>query len=49
MIEYNPNQGGDAPLKPITIIGSREAGKSAFTRQLGDITGIEDFHLDRLF
>lgn len=36
-------------MKRIAIIGSPGAGKSTFARQLGDITGIEVFHLDRLF
>ncbi|QSO49205.1 hypothetical protein [Alicyclobacillus mengziensis] len=42
MIGNKPNRGGGGvPLKRIAIIGSPEAGKSTFARQLGDITGIE--------
>jgi adenylate kinase family enzyme len=37
------------PVKRIAIIGSPGAGKSTFARRLGEITGIEVFHLDRLF
>jgi adenylate kinase family enzyme len=44
-----PNRGGDAPLKRIAIIGSPGAGKSTFARQLSDITGSYDLHLNRLF
>ena len=36
-------------MQRIAIIGSPGAGKSTFARQLGDLTGIEVFHLDRLF
>ncbi|WP_337956063.1 hypothetical protein [Alicyclobacillus herbarius] len=36
-------------MKRIAIIGSPGAGKSTFACRLGDITGIEVFHLDRLF
>jgi adenylate kinase family enzyme len=36
-------------LNKIAIIGSPGAGKSTFARHLGEITGIEVFHLDRLF
>lgn len=36
-------------MSRIAIIGSPGAGKSTFARQLGDITGIEVFHLDSLF
>ena len=50
MIGNTPNRGGGGvPLKRIAIIGSPGVGKSTFARQLGDITGIEVFHLDRLF
>lgn len=36
-------------MKRVAIIGSPGAGKSTFARRLGDITGIEIFHLDSLF
>lgn len=35
-------------MKKILIIGSGGAGKSTFSRRLGEITGIEVFHLDKL-
>jgi len=36
-------------LKKILIIGSGGAGKSTLARKLGDITGIEIVHLDKIF
>ncbi|QQE80495.1 DNA topology modulation protein [Alicyclobacillus sp. SO9] len=36
-------------MNRIAIIGSPGAGKSTFARLLGDLTGIEVFHLDGLF
>lgn len=36
-------------LKKIIIIGSGGAGKSTLARRLSDITGIQIFHLDKLF
>ena len=36
-------------VQRIAIIGSPGSGKSTFARRLGDLTGIEVFHLDRLF
>jgi adenylate kinase family enzyme len=36
-------------MKRIMVIGSGGAGKSTFARQLGEITGIEVFHLDKMF
>ncbi|WP_074949161.1 DNA topology modulation protein [Alicyclobacillus macrosporangiidus] len=36
-------------MRKVAIIGSPGAGKSTFARRLGDITGIEVYHLDRLF
>lgn len=35
-------------MKKIMVIGSGGAGKSTFSRRLGDITGIEVIHLDKL-
>ena len=36
-------------MKKIIIIGSSGAGKSTFARRLGEVTGLEVIHLDRLF
>lgn len=36
-------------MRRVAIIGSPGAGKSTFARRLGDITGVEVVHLDRLF
>ncbi len=36
-------------MKRIAIIGSPGAGKSTLARQLGEISGLPVFHLDRLF
>ena len=36
-------------MQKILVIGSGGAGKSIFSRRLGEITGIEIFHLDKLF
>lgn len=36
-------------MKKIIIIGSGGAGKSTFARRLGELTGIEVFHLDKLY
>lgn len=36
-------------MKKAVVIGSPGAGKSTFARRLGEITGLEVFHLDRLF
>jgi len=36
-------------LKKVIIIGSGGAGKSTLARKLSDITGIEIYHLDKLF
>lgn len=36
-------------MKKILVIGSGGAGKSTFSRRLGDLTGIEVFHLDKLY
>jgi adenylate kinase family enzyme len=38
-----------AGMKKIMVIGSGGAGKSTLARQLGEITGIEVFHLDKMF
>jgi len=35
-------------MKKILVIGSGGAGKSTFAKRLGEITGIEVIHLDRL-
>ncbi len=35
-------------MKKILVIGSGGAGKSTFSRRLGELTGIEVFHLDKL-
>jgi adenylate kinase family enzyme len=40
---------GDLFLRKITIVGSPGAGKSTLSRKLGEITGIDIFHLDKLF
>ncbi len=40
---------GMQELRRIMVIGSPGAGKSWFSRRLGAVTGIEVFHLDRLF
>ncbi len=36
-------------MKKVIIIGSGGAGKSTFARRLGAATGIEVFHLDKLY
>lgn len=36
-------------MQKIVIVGSGGAGKSTLARRLGEITGIEVFHLDKLF
>jgi adenylate kinase family enzyme len=36
-------------MQRVTIIGPAAAGKSTLARKLGDLTGIETFHLDELF
>lgn len=36
-------------MRRVAIIGSPGSGKSTFARRLADITGIEVFHLDRIF
>ena len=36
-------------MRRIVVIGSGGAGKSTFSRKLGDITGIPVVHLDQLF
>jgi adenylate kinase family enzyme len=36
-------------MKKVLIIGSGGAGKSTFARRLGEVTGIEVVHLDRLY
>ncbi len=36
-------------MKRILVIGSGGAGKSTFSRRLGEITGIEVVHLDKLY
>jgi len=36
-------------MKKIIIIGSGGAGKSTFARRLGEMTGIEVLHLDKLY
>lgn len=36
-------------MKKIMVIGSGGAGKSTFSRRLGEITGIEVIHLDKLY
>lgn len=36
-------------MKRIVVIGSGGAGKSAFSRRLGEATGIEVIHLDTVF
>ncbi len=36
-------------MKRILVIGSGGAGKSTFARRLGDVTGIEVIHLDKLY
>ncbi|HYF81568.1 MAG TPA: DNA topology modulation protein [Clostridia bacterium] len=36
-------------MRKIAIVGSGGAGKSTLARRLGEITGVEVFHLDRLF
>jgi adenylate kinase family enzyme len=38
-----------AGMRKIMVIGSGGAGKSTLARQLGEITGIEVIHLDRIF
>lgn len=36
-------------MKKIVVIGSGGAGKSTFSRRLGEITGIEVIHLDKIY
>jgi adenylate kinase family enzyme len=36
-------------MKRILVIGSSGAGKSTFSRRLGEITGIKVIHLDKLY
>ena len=36
-------------MKKVVIIGSGGAGKSTFARRLGEMSGIEVFHLDKLY
>jgi adenylate kinase family enzyme len=36
-------------MRRVTIIGPAAAGKSTLARRLGDVTGIETFHLDELY
>jgi adenylate kinase family enzyme len=36
-------------MKRVIVIGSGGAGKSTFSRRLGEITGLPVIHLDRLF
>lgn len=36
-------------MKKVIVIGSGGAGKSTFSRRLGELTGIEVFHLDKLY
>lgn len=36
-------------MKRISIIGSSGAGKSTFARRLGEITGLEVIHLDKIY
>src|SRR5690242_8971677 len=36
-------------MKRIAIIGSSGAGKSTLARRLGEITGIEVIHLDKIY
>src|SRR6478672_8699445 len=36
-------------MQKILIIGSSGAGKSTFAKQLGEITGIEVVHLDKVY
>ena len=36
-------------MKKVIVIGSGGAGKSTFSRQLGEVTGIPVIHLDRLY
>ena len=36
-------------MKRVVVIGSGGAGKSTFSRRLGEITGLPVVHLDRLF
>jgi adenylate kinase family enzyme len=36
-------------MKKIIVIGSSGAGKSTFARRLGEATGLEVIHLDRLY
>lgn len=36
-------------MKRVVVIGSGGAGKSTFSRQLGEITGLEVIHLDSLY
>jgi adenylate kinase family enzyme len=36
-------------MRRILVIGSSGAGKTTFSRRLGDVTGIEVVHLDKVF
>ena len=36
-------------MKKVLVIGSGGAGKSTFARRLGEVTGIEVIHLDKLY
>lgn len=36
-------------MKRITIVGSGGAGKSTLARKIGELTGLEVFHIDKLF
>ena len=36
-------------MKKVLVIGSGGAGKSTFSRSLGELTGIEVIHLDKLY
>src|SRR5688572_15577903 len=36
-------------MKRVVVIGSGGAGKSTFSRQLGEITGIQVIHLDNIY
>lgn len=36
-------------MKRVVVIGSGGAGKSTFSKRLGEVTGLEVFHLDSLY
>lgn len=36
-------------MKRVVVIGSGGAGKSTFSRKLGEVTGLEVIHLDQIF